>query len=440
MERRSSPSWVYPLFNTLLVLSLPLVGLVILLRWRQRVFSRGGENWSERWGHLSKETLDLLARQPEPRGSASGAGWWWVHAVSMGEVKAIETFLRQAPQAAGVKVLLSAVTPEALTWAKEKRVADVVIAAPIDLPWVVRRVFRVVRPAVFISVESEFWPNLLREAKRSGAKVALINGRISANSFKSYSRIRILLSALWETLDLFAVRQTQDAERFIALGVPADKVQITGNLKYDLYMERRAAKRSGSGPVVVMGSTREGEESQLLPAMERIRAQLPHVRVIWAPRHIERVPELENLLKAKGLEYQLESQLRSGKNESFARAPYVLWDSMGDLVEAYRQADVAVIGGSFVPKGGQNPIEPAALHLPVLFGPSMDNFQGVAENLVRAGGAYRVSVDELEGQLTGLLRDPQARQAMGDRAQQAVVAEQGATERTLKLLKDLTHA
>jgi 3-deoxy-D-manno-octulosonic-acid transferase len=239
-------------------------------------------------------------------------------------------------------------------------------------------------------------------------------------------------------IDLFAVRQAEDAERFRSLGVPGDKIQITGNLKYDLCIERRAHKRPDA-PVVVVGSTREGEESQLLPVMEHVRTLIPGVQIIWAPRHVERVPELENLLASNGLAFRRVSQIR--KNGTPADpAPHVLWDSMGDLLEAYRQAHVAVVGGSFVPRGGQNPIEPAALRLPVLFGPSMDNFQSVADNLVRTGGAKRVSTDKLGEQLTALLKDPAAREAMGERAHQAVLAEQGATERTLHLLKEFVNA
>ncbi len=426
MSTSKNHRWVYPLFNSLLLMSLPLVGAAVLVRWRHRVFSRGSEHWNERWGKL----------QPETEARLSGDGRvWWVHAVSLGEVKAIEAFLRKVPRVAGATVVLTVVTPEALAWAAEHRVADVVLAAPIDLPWIVRRVMRKVRPEVFISVESEFWPNLLREAKRVDAKVILINGRISERSFASYGRIRPILAALWEIFDLFCVRHAEDAQRFIALGVPPVKIHVTGNLKYDLYTERRAQKR-GAMPVVVMGSTREGEESQLLPSLERVRRQFPQLRVIWAPRHIERMGELEDLLKSKGLEYQRISELRQ-RLSADAESPYVLWDSMGDLLDAYRQADVAVVGGSFVPKGGQNPIEPAALRLPVLFGPSMDNFQGIAESLLKSGGARRVSAEDLDQHLTDLLKNPEIRQAMGERAQQAVIAEQGATDRTLQLIMAL---
>ncbi len=421
--------WAYPLFNLLLIACLPLLGLVVLVRWHRRVFSRGGDRWDERWGRFSPETLTQLKTSSQ---------WWWVHAVSMGEVKAIAAFLNKAPQQSGAKILLSVVTPEAISWATENKVADCIVAAPLDLPWIVRRSMQTVKPRLFLSVESEFWPNLLREAQRAGARVALINGRISERSFHSYQRIHPLLPALWDTLDLFSVRQKEDAERFAALGVPQEKIVITGNLKYDLYVERRAQSRSPEAPVVVLGSTREGEERRLLPAMAQLCTLCPEVQIIWAPRHIERIPELEALLKAQGLSYRRVTEMRQSKNG--ARSTHVLWDSMGDLLEAYKQAHVAVIGGSFVSKGGQNPIEPAALKLPVLFGPSMDNFQGVAESLLQSGGALCVSADDLGEHLSTLIKNPQTRKQMGERAHQTVLLEQGATDRTLELLKGLLHA
>lgn len=424
--------WVYRIFNGLVLLGLPLVVGYILVRWRRRVLSNGFRHWPERWGLLS----------PEQQAHLAGSPWWWVHAVSLGEVKAIHTFLRQAPQAVGVRILLSVVTPEALGWARSHQVADEILAAPIDLPWVVRRVFHRVRPQMFIFVESEFWPNLLREARCSGAQVALINGRISQHSFESYRKIRAILGALWENVDLFAVRQKQDAQRFAELGVDPQKIRVTGNLKYDLGFSTATSQGKESEKleaVVVMGSTREGEETQLLPVLERLRAQYPQLRVIWAPRHLERVPELEALLVSRGLSYEKKSWMARNGHPFPGGPSYLLWDSMGDLLEAYQQADVAVIGGSFVPKGGQNPIEPAALKIPVLFGPWMDNFQGIAENLVEQGGAWQVSVDELETRLGDLLRDPEHRKQMGERASRAVEKEQGATERTLKLLTSLSR-
>ncbi len=417
--------WVYKLYNGLVLVSLPFIVLGVMLRWRKR-FARGVERWPERWGRLTLEQSARLSSGP----------WWWVHAVSLGEVKAIEVFLREAPTKAGVKIFLTLVTPEALAWATERNIAAMVTAAPVDLPWVVRRVFRVVQPKLLISVESEFWPNLLREARRSGARVALINGRISAHSYRSYLRFRSWLPALWENFDLVAVRQHEDASRFADLGIPQRKIHVTGNLKYDLPLPvplPASSAASLKGPVLVIGSSRHGEERELLPVMTSLGARFSNLQIIWAPRHLERIQEIENLFIAQGLH-----PIR--KTQQGVSGPCVLWDTMGELLDAYRMADIAVIGGSFVPKGGQNPIEPAALGVPVVFGPSMENFHGIAEVLVQQGGGAQVTLTELERCLADLLENAAKRQKMGQQARLAVMSRQGATRKTLALLKDLSHA
>lgn len=419
--------WIFRFYNLLVLVALPLIAVGVLLRWRRRIQGAEVLRWDERWGHPTESQKKAFAQ----------GRWWWVHAVSVGEVKAIEAFLRKAPTHAGVQVLLTCVTPEALQWAQERQLANQIMAAPIDLPWIVRRVFRAVRPQVFVSVESEFWPNLLREARRSRAKVALINGRLSEHSFRSYLKVRRILGALWSCFDGLAVRQGQDAARFAELGVPKEKIKILGNLKYDLDVEGSdPIANTADSPVLVLGSTREGEEKELLPVIEKVREQWPGLQVIWAPRHVERAAEIETLLAGRAGSTERKSALVSAEGE---RRPVanVIWDSMGDLMEAYKQADLAVIGGSFVPKGGQNPIEPAALSRPVIFGPSMDNFHGIAEILVREGGARQVELTDLEGTLRELLSNPDSRRSMGQRARQAVETEQGATERTLRFLEDL---
>jgi 3-deoxy-D-manno-octulosonic-acid transferase len=415
--------WIFRFYNLLVLVALPFIILGVALRWRKR-FARGIERWSERWGRLS----------PEKQAAFRQNDWWWVHAVSLGEVKSIEVFLREIPKRASARVLLSVVTPEALSWAVEKQVAAQIIAAPIDLPWVVRRVARAVRPKLFVSVESEFWPNLLREAKRSGAKVALVNGRISARSYGRYKCIQGILSAVWECFDRVAVRQEEDASRFADLGMAPRLIHVTGNLKYDRpFPESSNGSPTGdpSRLTLVVGSSREGEEKELLPVMERLRQTHPALQVIWAPRHIDRIPELETLFAEAGVVCAKKSQ---------GSAAHLLWDSMGDLVNAYRRADVAVIGGSFVPKGGQNPIEPAALSVPVVFGPSMENFYGISEVLVQQGGARQLALSELGACLAELLDNPEKRREMGLRARRAVESRQGATDRTLRLLKELLRA
>lgn len=441
--------WIFRCYNLLVLVALPFIVFGVALRWRKR-FPRGIERWSERWGHLS----------PEKQAKFRENDWWWVHAVSLGEVKSIEVFLRRIPKRTGARVLLSVVTPEALSWAVEKQVAAEVIAAPVDLPWVVRRVSRAVRPKLFVSVESEFWPNLLREAKRAGARVALVNGRISARSYGRYKRVRRILSAVWECFDLVAVRQEEDASRFVDLGMAPRLVHVTGNLKYDRPFPESpngAPARDPSRLILVVGSSREGEEKELLPVMESLCRSYPALQVIWAPRHIDRVMEIEELFRSAGLESSRESSTTVGEpsphaspaplptGEGAARSGegntrHVIWDTMGNLLDAYAQADIAIIGGSFVPKGGQNPIEPAALSVPVVFGPSMENFNGIAEVLVQQGGARQVALSELGRCLEELLESSDKRREMGRRARQAVESRQGATDRTLALLKELVRA
>jgi 3-deoxy-D-manno-octulosonic-acid transferase len=277
----------------------------------------------------------------------------------------------------------------------------------------------------------------LREAKRSGARVALVNGRISAHSYESYKQIRFLLSALWENFDLLAVRQHEDASRFTDLGFPQQLVHVTGNLKYDMPLPNRMNGSSSSADknlTIVVGSSREGEEKELLSVTQKLKTRLPQLRVIWAPRHIERVNEIEALFAARAVPCA-----RKSINPSTPVSD-VIWDTMGDLLDAYKQADIAVVGGSFVPKGGQNPIEPAALSVPVVFGPSMENFHGIAEVLVQQGGAKQVTLPELENCLGELLEQTDKRHAMGQRARRAVESRQGATDKTLALLKGLARA
>lgn len=411
---------VYRVYNLLLLLLLPLVLLGVLLRWRKRV-RRGLDRWSERWGRLSDVQKSLFGM---------GHRWWWVHAVSLGEVKAIERFLKQAPAHAGVRVVLSVVTPEALAYARDAHLADQMIAAPVDLPWVVRRTFRAIRPEWFLSVESEFWPNLLREAKRSGARVGLINGRISQRSFRRYRWVKFLLGALWENIDVAAVREAQDAQRFQALGLPESSLRVVGHMKYDVPVETLPTLPLPSMPMIVLGSTREGEEAALLPALERVRHAFPLARIICAPRHVDRAADVQAVFGAWPV------RRRSESPESPIDSGHVLiWDTFGDLLDAYRQADVAVIGGSFVAKGGQNPIEPAALGKPVFFGPSMENFKDIAEALLAGGGAVQTSADALGEHLSEALHDRARLSAMGAQARAVIEKARGATERTLNLLE-----
>lgn len=409
-------------YTALGLLLMPAIAVGILVRWRRRFLTKGLVRWSQRWGRLPPEALRLLR---------SGGGWWWVHAVSVGEVKAIEPFLKRIPERAGVRVLLSVVTPEAIAWATGRRLADVVIAAPIDLPWVVRRIAMAVRPAWFITVESEFWPNLLHETGRCGAKVALINGRLSERSTRSYHRIRWAMKVVWDSLDVVAVRQEEDAARFRSLGVAPERIVITGNLKFDVPLPPLEVLPDEPGKwVVTLGSTREGEESLIAEVLAGLRTRYPDLRLIWAPRHVDRTPKVEAVLNTHGLR----AVRRSAVGMHWDRRTDLIWDTMGNLSDAFLMSHLVIMGGSFVPKGGQNPLEPAALGKAVLFGPSMENFRGIADAIVQEGGARQVTQASLAQDVERLLVSPAEREALGAGGRRFLESRQGATERTLDLL------
>lgn len=422
-KRLKRTMYVKLFYNVMILLLLPFIILFVFIRWRKRVWSKGFLQLSHRFGFLSKDEREKIFQDTRPK--------WWIHAASIGEVKAIQTFLERLPKATDVHTVLTTVTPEAYQWAKKEKVADTVLTAPFDLLPCVWNFFRQIRPAYFISVESELWPNLMWEAKASGAKVAFINGRLSERSFRSYRRFQWILKSLWTNVDCFSVRQQQDADRFQGLGVDPSKIVVTGNLKYDRlpHEEMKQPKNPSEPLTIVIGSTREGEEAILLPIVQIIRRAHPNVRWIWAPRHIERLAEIESLFRAQ---QEIIARKSVFLKESWSLS--VLWDSVGDLMQAYAQSDLAIIGGSFVKKGGQNPIEPAALGLPVIFGPSMENFYGVSEKLVEKGGAFQVSVDQLGDKVSQLITNESLRKSMGNHARAVVDSEQGATDQTIRQL------
>lgn len=436
-EKACEMSISYLVYNLFMLLVLPLATPLIFWRWRHRILARRKKRWGERFGFWPQEVHGALSKPSR---------WVWLHVASVGEWKAVRGLLvAMRARWTDWGILVSAVTPEAVGLAREEPLADIVIAAPLDLFGIPRRAIDLVRPNLFLTVETELWPNIIRAAHRAGARTVLVNGRVSERSFRHLRWIRPLLKALWDELDVMAVRHAQDAERYRALGVPDHKLRITGNLKWDNVSpaphppRARALEMLGLSDdraVVVAGSTREGEEAVLLPAFENVRARRPNVRFILAPRHPERAHELESLLRSYQVPFQRKSAL-NGKNEWEG---YLVWDSLGDLGDAYGVADVAVIGGSFVPKGGQNPIEPAGMGIPVIFGPSMENFPGVTEMLRETGAAFQVSGDRLGETLLHLLTDSSLRVQAGARARQVVEAERGGTERTIALLEDLIRA
>ena len=406
------------LYNTLIILSILLFSPVILYKLLTDKRYRTG--LSERLGNIPDAVIDAMAGQRPI----------WFHAASVGEVIASQKLLEGIRERfPGRRLLVSTFTPTGNEAAKEKLKADGVIFLPLDFPWAVNRAVKKVNPSTLILMETELWPNLIRKAGSMGIPVVLVNGRISDTSYGKYWFISPLLKKVFESITLFLMQSEGDAGRVITLGAEQSKVTVTGNIKFDL---KPADKDIGfmdnwGGPVLLAGSTHKGEDAPILDIYKGLRERYPALKLVLAPRHLDRVREVEGILKEKGLQFVRRSEV-SEKIE----LPILLLDTLGELASFYKYGTIVFIGGSLIPVGGHNPLEPALYGKPVLFGPHMENFRDSARILEESGGGARVDNPEgLNNRIDRLLSDIDLRQTMGNNARQAVLKNQGATERTM---------
>ncbi len=420
--------WLYEL--------LFLIGFILYLPkalWRRRLPHAG---WTMRLGRYPDAVTARLGARPSI----------WVHAVSVGEVLAAKPLLKALAQAhPDTPLALSTITPGGFHVAsKELNGRHVVVFLPLDLQLCVRRALDALRPKALFLMESELWPVLIRLTHAAGVPVAVVNGRISPRAFGRYRLVRPWLPGLWRRVSLFLMQSQADADRLLALGAPPERVRVVGSLKWDASLGsrpvpqqvREVAGRLGltaAAPVLVAGSTHRGEEDAVLGAFRALRSHHPQARLIVAPRHLERLGEVEGLIRGAGF---------AGRrlSEPGTAAPWDvgLVDTFGQLPLYYALATAAFIGGSLIPHGGQNPLEATSLGRPVVFGPHMHNFEAIAHQLL-AHHAARQAADgaELTEILQELLSRPEDAQAMGQRSQELTERFQGATQRTLELLAPL---
>jgi len=373
---------------------------------------------------------------------APGPERFWVHAVSVGEVMAAVPLVHALRQRwPAVEVVVSTVTGTGAQVARARLPeAAVAFTFPVDLAGATRRAVRRVRPRCFIALDTELWPNLLRALAQAGIPAVLVNGRISDRSFGRYRRVRGLFRRVLENVALFAMQSEEDARRIIALGARPERVVVTGNLKMEAPEGQEGADRLwrrllhlGEARVWIAGSTHRGEEGPILDAFVTLRDGREPLCLILAPRHPERVDEVAGLARARGLRAVRRSQIGSG-----SAGDLILLDTVGELATLYAVADVIFVGGSLVPAGGHNVIEPALHAKPIVFGPHMANFREAAALLTRAGGAVQLrDVADLAPTLRRLLGDAAARRALGGAAWTAVRAHQGACRRTVEAVEAL---
>ncbi len=366
----------------------------------------------------------------------------WIHAVSVGEaataVPLVEAITRRWPQ---LGIVMTTVTPTGARIVADRLAGRAVHRYfPIDLPGPVRRALDAVNPRFFLCMETELWPNLLRGLAARGVPSMIANGRISDRSFRRYRLVRFFTARMLAHVRVLAMQSEEDARRIIALGARPERVVVTGNIKSDLIppegggdaLWQRLLGLGDGEPVWVAGSTHRGEEAIVLDVYLHLRARMPTLTLVLAPRHPERVAEVERLVR----ERRLQPVRRSELPKSQARGAVIIVDTVGELAQIYRVASVVFVGGSLAPTGGHNMLEPALLRKPVLFGPHTTNFRESAELLVEAEGAL-VARDgaELEAHMGALLMDAERRRLMGEAAFKAVAGRRGAIKHTLELVE-----
>lgn len=369
----------------------------------------------------------------------------WIHAVSVGETLAarpvVAEILRLRPD---TSIVLTTTTLTGQAQARRLFPEATVTYFPFDFAFAVRRFLEHHKPRVFATMETEIWPNVTRIARAKGLRLILANGRISDRSLPRYRAFRAVVARILRKYDTILAREEADRERFIAIGAPAGVVEVSGNVKFDFEPD---AAPLDSAPliesliagrkVVVLGSTMEGEDEALLPEVERLLAQTSCF-VIVAPRKPERFELVAGLLGTSSIRFARRSDLSPAASEPRPEVDLLLLDTLGELARIYRYASVAFVGGTLVPTGGHNPIEPAAAGVPVCFGPSMSNFREIAQAFLDSESAMKVkSAAEVIDFAIRMLEDDALRISWGERARATVLRNRGASERTATRIVEL---
>ena len=415
-----------------------LVAGVLVLPWIVWRAIRQGKyrcGWVEKlWGCVSAPPKQL------------GRDRVWIHAVSVGEVLQLGTIVTGLRVARpDWEIVISTTTQTGHAVAREKFPTLPVFFFPFDFSWAVSRALQRIQPDMMVFVELELWPNFLNTCFTRQIPTALINGRLSERSFRGYQRIRCLLQPVWRQLTIVAAQTAEYRDRFLVLGIPLERLHVTGSIKFDGVQSDRQHPRTQqlralfqlqTGEITwIAGSTQAPEEEYCLKTYQELRREFPKLRLILAPRHPQRFDEVAARICACGL--PLIRRSKGGTVEgAIADQPAVgLLDTLGELATCWGLAEIAFVGGSLTRRGGQNLIEPAAYGAAVLTGPNTWNFRAVVE-LLQQANALKVVHDpeELTAAVSHWLTDSAARIAAGTRASAAVLTQQGATQRTIDIL------
>jgi 3-deoxy-D-manno-octulosonic-acid transferase len=426
---------MYALYSLLFTLGTVLSAPYYLWRHRGRAYRAG--DWRERLGELPASYQQ------------TAAGAIWVHAVSVGETLAVAGLARELQQRYPErKVFISHVTPTGRATG-ERRLPDVAgrFYLPLDWRWSVERVLRRIQPGLLVVAETELWPNLLRATHDFGARVALVNARLSERSCRGYRRLRPFMRRVFANVDCVCAQSQPDAERFRLVGAPSGRVVVTGNLKFDAKPPaldtsterlKKGVQNAARRPVLVAASTMPGEEGPVLDAWKAVRQRHLQALMILAPRHPNRCETVGQILVSRGVSFVRRNTLKESETSQLATAEVLLLDTIGELAGLFQVADVVFMGGSLVPTGGHNLLEPAYWAKAVIFGPHMENFRDTAELFLAEHAAFQVQDSVgLARCLLSLLGDTALRNQAGRQAKQVLERESGATRRVLDQLASL---
>ena len=421
---------MYSLYSILLLLALVVSAPWWLLEMLRHGKYRAG--LGERLGKVPNRLLSQVADDTI-----------WIHAVSVGEVLAISRVIADLKtQLPAWRIVVSTTTDTGQKLARERFGENNVFYFPIDLPFAVRAYLQALCPKLLVLAESEFWPNLLHWARLSGAAVAVVNARVSNRSLPRYLRFQKLLRPVMQNVQLFLAQSEEDARRLVRMGAPAERVQVSGNLKFEVKPPLRPAiaaafaamKREENSPLLVAGSTLDGEEPMLLEMFRQVLPRYPKAVLVLAPRHPERFDVVASLLESSGVRCQRRSQWQ--EERPIAGGVFLL-DSIGELASLYEFADVAFVGGSLVPRGGHNVLEAAQFGTPILVGPYTENFRDIVDVFRDADALRVVTPQSLTATVLQLLEDRDQRAALGRRAFEVLRSQRGATGRTVSALLEL---
>lgn len=365
----------------------------------------------------------------------------WVHAVSVGEVLAVSGLIAalktEIPEA---RVFVSTTTLAGQKLAWDQFGPKSVFYMPLDLPFAIHAFLKETRPKMLVLAETEFWPNMLRMAKKRGARIAVVNARISDRSLPGYRRFRSLLSKVLKNVDLFLAQTEADRQRLIAIGAIPERVRVGGNLKFDIKTPAestlsRALRHvlAADQRVLVFGSTVEGEEPLLIPCFKAVLREFTSTLIVLAPRHPERFDAVAELLRSAGLSFWR----RSAWNSSPIARGVLLLDTIGELASVYSLADLAFVGGSLAPHGGHNILEPAQFAKPIVIGPHYENFREIVRVFLAQGAVRVATPEQLTDCVLQLLRSPEEATQLGSRAKAVVESGRGSTQHALEALCEL---